>query len=83
MASAFGYFLGTMEIDTDQFLVPGLSIIPDGPFLLQQPETPGFEKFDQLAEPHSILSLLQFTPAKQDLERERTGIIDFWANDTM
>jgi len=39
MTRTLRYFLGTMEVDTDQFVVSGLSIIANGPLLLEYPET--------------------------------------------
>ncbi len=49
-----GYFLRTVEVDTNQLIVSGLSIVPDRPLLLEQPETPSLEKLHQFAEPQSI-----------------------------
>ena len=61
MARTGGHFFGTVEVDADQFVVPLLSVVPDGTLLFERPETVGFEQMHQFAEPQCVVNPFQST----------------------
>ena len=50
MASSTWHFFRAVEVNANQVFVPDFSIVPNGTFLLEQPEPSRFDKMHQFAE---------------------------------